>query len=134
VSYRGIQIRDAGDRIYFVVPFKDSSGDPVVASGGLLYLAKLTNTSAGSVTYSTYDFNSNTFKTTAIATPNLTAALTHQKINNATVDTGDHNFMLETVTGFAVGDMIRVWAYHPNSSPQFLEDIFQYGQVGNALG
>lgn len=120
MSYRGIAIRDAGDRIYFVASFKDAAGALVASTGGLLYMTRIRTDG----TLDTYDFNDNTFKTTAVTTE--TVALTHRKSNNTTVDTGIHTYMLTTITGFTVGDMILVRMYHADASPTFQEDIFQY--------
>jgi hypothetical protein len=121
MSYRGIQIRDAGDRLYVVAPLKDDVGGLVTSSGALLYLERIRTDG----TLDSYDFADNTFKTGAVTTE--TQALTHRKSNNGTVDTGLHTYMLTTVSGFTAGDMIVARAYHPDASPTFQEDIFQYG-------
>src|SRR5581483_4612154 len=72
-----------------------------------------------------YDFSSNTFKTTALTTE--TQTMTHQTGNNSTTNTGLWTFALATLTGFTVGAVYFARVKNTGASPTDQIREFQYG-------
>lgn len=120
---KGINIRQTGDRIVFRESLKDSSGMSVVTGTTSLRIYELQTD--GSL--KSYDFNDNTFKTTALTT--ATASMTHRTGNNSTVNTGIWSYALTTVGGFTIGNVYIYSVNNINSTPPTIEREFQYGSA-----
>jgi hypothetical protein len=101
MGFKGITIRQSADRILFRESIKDSSGLAVVTGSATLRIYELQNDG----TLKSYDFNDNTFKTTALTT--ATVLMTHRTGNNSTVNTGIWTYALTTVSGFTAGNIYQ---------------------------
>jgi hypothetical protein len=119
MAFRGIDIRETGDRILFRALITDSDNAAVATGTAALYLYELQNDG----TLKSYDFDDNTFKTTALTTGTL--ALTHRTGNNSTVNTGLWTAILATLTGFTAGNIYIVNVIHSVEGQQSRE--FQFG-------
>jgi hypothetical protein len=122
MSFRGIDIRQSGDRLIFRASIKDSSGAKVTSGSATLRLFEI----QGDGTLKSYDFSDNTFKATALTT--ATASLTHRQGNNATYDTGLWTYALTTVSGFTRGNVYIAQVIHASATPAEQEREFQYGE------
>ena len=118
---RGIDVRQTGTGLVFRASLKDSSGAKVT-SGTTTFAIYEVQTDG---TLKSYDFSSNTFKTTALTT--ATAAMTHRQGNNSTVNTGVWTAALATLTGFTNGAIYVVQVNNSGASPTDQEREFQYG-------
>jgi hypothetical protein len=121
MGFKGITIRQSADRILFRESIKDSSGLAVVTGSATLRIYELQNDG----TLKSYDFNDNTFKTTALTT--ATVLMTHRTGNNSTVNTGIWTYALTTVSGFTAGNIYISSVNHPSATPPSFEREFQYG-------
>ena len=122
MGYKGIDVRQSGDRLIFRASLKDSSGAKVTTGTATLRLFEVQND--GSL--KSYDFNDNTFKTTALTT--ATVNLVHRQGNNSTYDTGLWSYSLTTITGFTRGNVYISQISHASASPPEQEREFQYGE------
>jgi hypothetical protein len=119
MGWQGIDIYPVGDRIVFRVLELDGSKAPVASGTDALRLYEV----QANATLKSYDFNDNTFKTTALTTETL--ALTHRAGNNGTFDTGIWTAVLTTVTGFTPGNIYLAHTTHSTNGTQTRE--FQFG-------
>lgn len=122
MGFKGVDSRQSGDRIVFRASLKDSSGVKVTTGTASLYLYEVQSDG----TLKSYDFSSNTFKTTALTTE--TQALTHRTGNNSTTNTGIWTYALATVSGFTRGNVYIAVVSHSSASPAQQEREFQYGE------
>lgn len=127
MAFKGVDIRQSGDRILFRVFLQDSSGVKVTSGTAALSLYELQNDG----TLKSYDFNDNTFKTTALTT--ATVNMTHRTGNNASVNTALWTYALTTVTGFTRGNVYFACVNHSSSSPVDQVREFQYGEGAGDL-
>ena len=121
MAYRGIDVREGSDRLIFRASLKDSDGARVVSGTTNLRLGKLHSDG----TLLSYDFDDNTFKAGALTT--AVVAMTHQTLNNATVNTGLWTYALTTLTGFTAGDVIVAIVENSGALPAEQEREFQFG-------
>lgn len=121
MAYKGIDVRQSGDRILIRVSLKDSSGTKVTTGTTSLSLYELQSDG----TLKSYDFNDNTFKTTALTTASV--SMTHRTGNNGTVSTGLWTYALTTVSGFTRGNIYIAQVGNSGASPTEQEREFQYG-------
>jgi len=121
MAFRGIDIREAGDRILFRAFFQDGAGALETAGTVTLKLYKLQNDG----TLLSYDFNDNTFKAGALTTE--TQTLTHRQGNNSTTDTGLWTYALTTLTGFTAGNIYFALVNDTLGFPTDQMREFQFG-------
>ena len=120
VGFKGFDVRQTGTALVFRAGLTASSA--VLATGTTsLRLYELQSDG----TLKSYDFASNTFKTTALTTE--TAALNHQTGNNATTNTGVWTYVLATLTGFTVGAVYIAMVTNSGADAQVQWREFQYG-------
>jgi hypothetical protein len=122
MGWRGIDVRQSGDRLVVRASLKDSAGARVATGTANLRLFEVQSDG----TLKSYDFNDNTFKTTALTT--ATQALTHRQGDNNTYNTGVWTHALTTVSGFTRGNVYIVQVAHTSASPAEQEREFQYGE------
>src|SRR5574343_2108750 len=118
---KGILVRQTGDRVLFRESLKDSSGEKITTGTTTLRIFELQTDG----TLKSYDFNDNTFKTTALTT--ATASMTHRTGNNSTYNTGLWTYALTTVSGFTTGNIYIYSVENTASTPPVIEREFQYG-------
>lgn len=121
---KGIDVRLSGSsgatKLLIDAFFEDASG--ALSSGTATYrLFELQDDG----TLKSYDFNDNTFKTTALTTP--TASLTHRQGDNNTYNTGIWTASLATLTGFTVNGVYYAQAVHSSGGGTLQTRKFQYG-------
>jgi hypothetical protein len=124
-GFKGVDVAQNVSQL--VAPFllEDSTGAIVTTGTGTLYIYELQSDG----TLKSYDFSSNTFKTTALTTE--TASLTHQTGNNGTTNTGLWTYALATLTGFTIGAIYLFRAHHSSAIPV---DQYRMRQYGGAEG
>ena len=116
----GIDVRQAGSDLLFVVQLLDSSG--VVVTSGTTSLAIYEVQDDG--TLDAYDFNDGEFESGAVTTE--TVAMTHQATNNGTTNTGIWTYVLNPAQAFSSGKMYIYRVTNASAAtPQ--SRIFQYG-------
>jgi hypothetical protein len=120
-GFKGVDVRQTGAELVFRAFLQTSAGAVVTTGTTNLYLMELQSDG----TIKTYDFNDNTFKTTAVTTEPL--AMTYRKSNNATTDTGLWTVVLSTLTGFTIGAVYLVRINNTNAFPTDQMREFQYG-------
>ena len=120
-GYSGIDVRQVGNRLLFDGFLQDSAGAILATGTTTLYLYELQDDG----TLKSYDFNDNTFKTTALTTE--TQAMTHRTGNNSTTNTGVWTVALTTLTGFTVGAVYYARVKNTGASPTDQIRKFQYG-------
>jgi hypothetical protein len=121
MSFKGIDVRQAGDRLILRASLKDSAGAKLATGTTTLSLYELQSDG----TLKSYDFNDNTFKTTALTT--ATVNMAHRTGNNGTVNTGVWTYALTTISGFARGSVYVAQVSNSGASPAEQEREFQYG-------
>jgi hypothetical protein len=126
-GYKGIDVRQSGSRLIFRASLKDSAGAKVTTGTTSLYLYELQDDG----TLKSYDFNDNTFKTTALTTE--TASMTHRTGNNATTNTGIWTYALTTVSGVTLGAVYFAVVSNTGASPPQQEREFQYGSLEGTI-
>lgn len=122
MAFKGIDIRQSGDRLIFRASLKDSNGAKVTTGNAGLKIYELQS----DATLKSYDFNDNTFKTTAATTGS--GQLTHRQALNNTHDTGIWTANLTTLTGFTRGNIYFMEVYHASAFPTSQEREFQFGE------
>lgn len=120
-GFKGVDVRQTGSALVFRAFMQTSAGAKETAGPVTLALYEIQNDG----TFKSYDFNDNTFKTAALTT--ATASMTHQKGNNATVNTGVWTYALSTLTGFTVGAIYLAQVNDASASPTDQTREFQYG-------
>jgi hypothetical protein len=123
-GFKGIDVRQTGTALLLRASLKDSVGAKVTT--GTTTLALYEYQSDG--TLKSYDFNDNTFKTTALTT--ATVNMTHRTGNNSTANTGLWSYALTTITGFTAGAVYLAQFSNSGASPTEQEREFQFGGVG----
>lgn len=121
---KGIDIRATTSELLFRAFLQDSAGALVTSGTTSFYLYEL-QMSDGSL--KSYDFNDNTFKTTALTTE--TTSGTHQKGNNNTTNTGYWTARLATLTGFTKGNIYAARVKNTGASPTDQMREFQWGSA-----
>lgn len=127
MTFRGIDIRETGDRIVYRALLQDSNGALLTTGTTTLKLYEIQNDG----TLKSYDFNDNTFKTTALTTE--TQALTHRQGNNATTNTGLWTWAQTTLTGFVPGNIYFAMVNNSGASPTDQIREFQFGGGGDDM-
>ena len=121
VGFKGLDVRQTGTALVFREFLQNLDGTLCATGTTTLYITELQSDG----TIKTYDFNDNTFKTTAVTTETL--ALTYRKSNNATIDTGLWTAALATLTGFTVGGIYQARVHSTAAAPPDRMREFQYG-------
>lgn len=125
-GFSGIDVRQIDSRLLFRAYLQDANGNDVTSGTTSLYLYELQDDG----TLKSYDFNDNTFKTTALTTE--TTALTHRTGNNSTTNTGVWTAALTTLTGFTVGGIYLAKVTNTGAAPPGQVREFQFGsEQGN---
>ncbi len=128
MSNKGIDVRQTTGNLTIRAFLQDSSGDLVVSGQCHLRLYELQD----SGTLKSYDFNSNTFKYTALTTENT--GLVHQSGNNNTRATAIWTGNLTNLTGFSTGNIYISEVEHSSASPSIQAREFQFGdEQGDGL-
>lgn len=118
----GIDVRrTSGGKLVLRAALKDAYGSLVTSGTTNVYLYELQDDG----TLKSFDWNDNTFKTTALTTEVATA--THRQGNNSATNTGVWTKALTTVTGFTVGGVYMVVFSNTQASPPRQEREFQFG-------
>ncbi len=126
-GFKGVDCRQTGTALLFRAFLQTSAG--ALLGTGTTTLSIIEIQSDGTV--KTYDFNDNTFKTTACTTPTL--AMTHRPSNNAVTTTGIWTAALTTLTGFTIGAVYIVIVNNTGASPTDQAREFQYGSAEGDL-
>jgi hypothetical protein len=127
VGIKGIDCRQTGTALIFEGFLQTSAGALVTSGTTSLYIWQ--QMSDGSIL--TYDFASNTFKSTAVTTE--TASLTYRKSNNSSTDTGYWTYALTTLSGFTIGANYRYRVNNSGASPTDQLRGFLYGAAEGDL-
>jgi hypothetical protein len=120
-GFKGLDVRQTGNQLVFRTFLQDGSGAIVTSGTTNLYIYELQSDG----TLKSYDFNDNTFKTTALTTE--VQAMTHRTGNNAGTNTGIWTYALSTLTGFTNGGMYFARVKNTGASPTDQVREFQYG-------
>lgn len=126
---QGIDVRATTPRIIFRALLQDGTGGLVTTGTTNLRIYEIQE--SATPTLNSYDFNDNTFKSTALTTEVL--AMTHRTGNNGTTNTGLWTVSLETLTGFTVGRVYLMRVDNTNASPNTQVREFQYGNAEGDL-
>jgi hypothetical protein len=125
---KGIDVRATGSELIVRAAWNDGATIPAPLSAGsaTIRVIELQNSDAS---VKGYDFNSNTFKTTALTTPTL--SLTERTTDNSTYHTGIWTARISTLSGFTAGNIYIVIATHSTAGVQWTQ--FQFGSVEGDL-
>ena len=123
MAFGGINVLKSGDRIVTTFDFYDDVGSLVTAGTGTYRIFELQSDG----TLKSYDFNDNTFKTTALTT--ATASLTQRTGNNSTYNTGVWSASLTTLTGFTSGNIYLFVGENTNATPGAIKKWAQFGGI-----
>lgn len=126
-GFKGLDVRQTGNQLVFRAFLQTSAGALLGTGTTVVSLIELQSDG----TIKSYDFNDNTFKTTALTTPTL--ALTHRPSNNAGTTTGFWTAVLATLTGFTVGGVYQAIVNNSGASPTDQMREFQYGSAEGDL-
>lgn len=121
---KGIDVRATVSELLFRVLLQDAGG--VIVATGTTSL-RLYEVQMADGTLKSYDFNDNTFKTTALTTPTL--AMTHRTGNNATYNTGLWTARLPSLGDFTVGNIYLAHVSNAGASPAVQVREFQFGSA-----
>jgi hypothetical protein len=110
-GFKGVDVRQNGTDLLFRAFLLDIAGALVTTGTTSLYLYELQDDG----TLKSYDFNDNTFKTTALTTE--TVSMTHRTGNNSTTNTGLWTYALATLSGFTQGAVYFARVVNSNASP-----------------
>lgn len=121
MGFRGIDIRESGEKLVFRASLKDAAGAKIVAGTTNLRLYEV----QADGTLKSYDFADNTFKATALTTE--VQALTHRTGNNGGTNTGLWSVVLATLTGFTAGNIYIAAVTNSTATPETQEREFQFG-------
>src|ERR1700682_894 len=100
-GFKGLDVRQTRGKLVFRASLKDANGAKLTTGTTNIAITELQDD--GSLT--TYDWSSNTFKTSGMTSANSTSTMTHQsRIGDAdaAVSTGVWTKVLSTLTGFTV--------------------------------
>ncbi len=120
-GFKGIDVRQTGNQLVFRAFLQTSAGGLLGTGTTVVSITELQSDG----TIKSYDFNDNTFKTTALTTPTL--AMTHRPSNNAGTTTGLWTAALATLTGFTAGGIYHAIVNNSTASPTDQCREFQYG-------
>jgi hypothetical protein len=120
-GHQGVDVRATPNRLIFRALLQNSAGALVTAGTTSLYLYEVQDDAS----LKSYDFNSNTFKSTALTTE--TASMTHRQGNNSTTDTGLWTYALTTVSGFTATAIYLARVKNTGASPFDQVREFQFG-------
>jgi hypothetical protein len=126
-GFKGIDIRQTANQLVFRSSLKDPSGNDLTSGTTTLKLYEVQSDG----TFKSYDFSSNTFKTTALTTE--TEAMTHQTGNNGGTNTGVWTYSLATLSGFTVGAIYIAKTTNTGGAPVSQEREFQFGSAEGDL-
>lgn len=126
-GYKGIDVKQTGDRLIFDVFLQDGTGTLVTGDSPTLKLYELQSDK----TLKSYDFSDDTFKSTALTTETL--AMVNRLGNNNTTETGYYNCSLTTLTGFTVGAIYLALVSTSLASPTEQLRKFQFGSAEGDL-
>ena len=124
---KGINVRQTGAAIVIRASLKDSTGANITSGTTNLRLYELQSDG----TLSSYDWATNTFKTTALTTENQ--SMSHRTGNNGTTNTGVWTYAVSTLTGFTNGAIYIAKIVNSGASPTEQEHVFQYGSAEGDL-
>lgn len=124
-GFKGINVRQTGGKLLLRAFLQTSAGALLGVGTTTAKIEELQDDG----TIKSFDFNSSTFKSTALTTP--TTALSHQLANNATETTGFWTAAVPITTGFTVGAEYVVIVN--NASASFTDQCHQF-QFGGAEG
>lgn len=127
MAFQGIDIRQIGDRIVFRALLYDSNNAILTSGTTNLRLYELQNDG----TIKSYDWNSSTFKTTALTTENQT--MTHRTGNNSTTNTGIWTYALTTLSGFTAGNIYFASIVNTSALPNAQVREFQFGVASGSV-
>ena len=119
-GFKGIDVRQTGTALLFRA-FQTTSGAVLTSGTTTLELYELQSDG----TLSSYDFNSNTFNTTALTT--ATVSMTQRTGNNSTTNTGIWTYALATVSGFTIGAVYLAIVRNSSADVPVQCREFQYG-------
>lgn len=122
-GHKGIDVRETRNRLVFDAFLQNMSGALVTSGATRLYLYELCDN--GSL--NSYDFSSNTFKTTALT--NEFASLTHRMGNSGVTNTGIWTSGLTTLTGFSQSGIYYARVWNTNAMPNDQTTKFQFGSA-----
>lgn len=117
----GIAVRESGTALRIDAFLLDGDGELVTSGSATARIYELQSDG----TLKSYDFDDDTFKTTALTTETL--SLTHRQGNNGTTDTGYWSAMHSTLTAFTEGHIYLVQVTHSAAVPATQTVVFQYG-------
>jgi hypothetical protein len=126
-GFKGVDVRQDGNQLVFRAFLQTSAGAMLATGTTTVKLYELQSDG----TIKSYDFNDNTFKTTALTTETL--SLTHRPGNNSGTNTGIWTAALSTLTGFTVGGMYFALFNNSGASPTDQVREFQYGGAEGSL-
>ena len=121
MAFNGIDVRATGDRIVLDALLADDTGSILTTGTTTLKLYRLLTDGA----LESYDFNDNTFKTTALTTE--TVNMTHRQGNNASTNTGIWTYALTTVTGLAASNLVYALTSNTGAFPVVQVRKLQFG-------
>ena len=121
MAFRGVDVRETGDRLVFRALLQDSDGALLATGTTTLKLYELQNDG----TLYSYDFNDNTFKSGALTTE--TQAMTHRTGDNNTTNTGLWTWALTTLTDFTAGNIYFAMVNNTGAFPVDQQREFQFG-------
>lgn len=123
LGHKGIDVRQTANRLIFDASLKDTGGAKVTGGTSNLYLYELQDDG----TLKSYDWNDNTFKSTALTTE--VSTMTHRTGNNGGTSTGIWTKVLSTLTGFTNGALYYAVVSNTTAHPPQQERKFQFGSV-----
>jgi hypothetical protein len=126
-GFKGVDVRQTGNQIIFDAFLQDSTGTIVTSGTTVAYIYEVQSDG----TLKSYDWNDNTFKTTALTTE--TQALTHRTGNNSTTNTGYWSYALATLSGFTAGGIYLIRVNNASANPPDIMRKFQYGSAEGDL-
>ena len=119
-GFKGLDVRQTGNQLVFRA-FLSTAGAVLTSGTTTVELYELQSDG----TLSSYDFSSNTFKTTALTT--ATGSMTHRTGNNSTTNTGIWTYSLSTLTGFTAGSIYLAVVRNSGADTPVQVREFQYG-------
>lgn len=117
----GIDVRQTSSKLAFEALLVDYTGAILTTGTTTLKLYELQDDG----TLKSFDFNDNTFKTTALTTE--TASMTHRQGNNSTSNTGIWSVIQSTLSGFTKGAIYIAYVSNTGASPAVQGTKFQFG-------
>ena len=124
MAFKGVDIRQSGDRILFRALLQDDAGALVTTGTTVLKLYELQSDG----TLFSYDFNDDTFKSGALTTETL--AMTHRQGDNSTTNTGLWTVAHATLTDFVAGNIYFAMVNNVLATPADQIREFQFAGAG----